>query len=102
MRSLAPPLSTRGRRTALRVTLTPAEATVLSQWVKTAETPQRQRRRALLVLLLDAGYSITATSVWCGRTRRWVYKWVARWQQAGIAGLIEAQRGPRPKGDRAC
>jgi len=55
--------------------------------------PVGRVRRGLIVLMLDAGASVSATARTVGISRRFVYKWVRRFLAQGVAGLIDQ---PRP------
>jgi CRP-like cAMP-binding protein len=81
-----------GRRTRLRVALTPEDRATLEAWQRATTLPAALARRGRLLLLLAAGLSITAVALRVGLSRGHVYKWVRRFQAQGIAGLTEPPR----------
>ena len=81
-----------GRRTRLRIVLTPAERATLEAWQRSTTLPAALARRGRILLLLAAGLSITTVAARVGFTRPHVYKWVRRFQAQGLAGLIEQPR----------
>jgi len=89
----------RGRPTRLTVRLTPAERLTLEAWQRTTSLPAGLGRRGRLLLLLDAGMRITWVAEAVGISRRFVYKWVARFEAHGLEGLYDLPRraeGGRP------
>jgi DNA-directed RNA polymerase specialized sigma24 family protein len=69
----------RGRRTSFTIRLTPAE------------------RRTPLLLLLADGMTITEAAATVGLSRRHSYKWIQRFVQEGLEGLVDKPgRGQRP------
>lgn len=48
--------------------------------------------RARIILLLAQGETIATICRRVGLGRRHVYKWIARWEQDGLAGLYEQPR----------
>jgi hypothetical protein len=82
----------RGRPTRLAVSLTPEERLTLEAWQRTTSLPAGQVRRGRTLLLLDAGMPITRVADAVGISRRCVYKWVARFEAQGVAGLYALPR----------
>jgi CRP-like cAMP-binding protein len=79
----------RGRRTSLTIRLTPAERLTLLAWQRATTTPAGLARRARLLVLLADGMTITEAAATVGLSRRHAYKWIQRFVQEGLAGLIE-------------
>jgi transposase InsO family protein len=51
-------------------------------------------RRLLVDRVLDQGWSVTAAAEAAGVTERTVYRWLARWREQGVRGLLD--RSCRP------
>jgi DNA invertase Pin-like site-specific DNA recombinase len=83
----------RGHTTRLQVCLTPEERRTLEAWQRTTTLPAGQVRRGRIILLLEDGRTITQIAHAVGISRRFVYKWVRRFQAQGLAGLEDL---PRP------
>ena len=92
-------MSTRGRRTARTLRLTREDWLALQATqqldLTTPETPLG--RHARIVLLRAKGLPITAIARQVGLSRTHTYKWLRRWEAAGLAGL-QARKGGRPRG----
>jgi transposase len=87
----------RGRRTSLTIGLTAKERQTLLAWQRSITMPAKQARRGRVILLVARGVPITQLAATVGVSRRFVYKWVQRFLQAGLAGLADQPgRGPRP------
>lgn len=89
----------RRRPTRLSVRLTPEERLTLEAWQRTYTLPAGQVRRGRMLLLLDGGMRITWVAEAVGISRRFVYKWVARFEAHGLEGLYDLPRraeGGRP------
>ena len=87
---------TRGRTTALTVRLTPADRQTLQAWQRATTIAAGQARRGRIILLLAEGRSISAIAATVGISRRFVYKWVGRFLETGLAGLADQPgRGAR-------
>jgi hypothetical protein len=92
----------RGRKTSLTIRLTPAERQTLLAWQRATTTPAGLARRGRILLLLADRVPISDIALTVGISRRFVYKWVQRFLQEGLEGLIDRprrhhQRGlPRP------
>ena len=83
----------RGHTTRLTVSLTSQERRTLEVWQRTLTLPAGQVRRGRIILLLAEGRTITQIAHAIGISRRFVYKWVRRFQAQGLAGLADL---PRP------
>jgi hypothetical protein len=92
----------RGRKTALTLHLTPAERQTLRAWQRATTIPAGLARRGRIILLLADGMTITAIMKTVGISRRFVYKWVQRFLEQGVEGLVDKpgrggrRRGPGP------
>lgn len=88
----------RGRPTRLHVTLTPAERATLHAWQRSTTIPIGRARRGRIILLVEEGRSVSEIAQMVGIGRRFVYKWVARFQAQGVEGLADRPRpGPPPR-----
>jgi biotin operon repressor len=86
----------RGRQTALRIRLTPADRQTLQSWQRSTTIPAGRARRGRIILQLADGVPISHIAATVGISRRFVYKWVQRFMQDGIEGLADkAGRGYR-------
>ena len=79
----------RGRKTSLTIRLTPAERQTLLAWQRATAIPAGLARRGRIILLLADGVPITAIAATVGISRRFVYKWVQRFLEQGLAGLAD-------------
>jgi Winged helix-turn helix len=79
----------RGRKTSLTIHLTPAERLTLLSWQRTTTISAGLARRARLLLLLADGVTITEAAATVGLSRRHSYKWIQRFLQEGVAGLVD-------------
>ena len=87
----------RGRRTSFTIRLTPAERLTLLTWQRVTTVPAGLARRARLLLLLANGVTITEAAATVGLSRRHTYKWIQRFMQEGVEGLVDRPgRGHRP------
>jgi hypothetical protein len=96
-----------GRRSALRVTLTPRERSVLRAWQRQQTIPAGVARRGRLILLVAEGLPLAHVARRVGISRRFVYKWIGRFQAQGVDGLLDLPRGEPwrtrwPKEERPC
>lgn len=82
----------RGRPPRLTVRLTPAQRLMLEAWQRTTTRPAGLIRRGRVLLLLEAGMPITEVAQVVGISRRFVYKWVRRFQMHGVEGLYDLPR----------
>jgi transposase len=79
------------------INLTDAERRTLRTWQRSPSVPAGLARRGRILLLLADGMPISRIAATVGISRRFVYKWVRRFQQAGLAGLTDKPgRGHRP------
>ena len=81
-----------GRHTALQIALTPEERWTLEAWQRSTTIAVGPARRARIILLLADGVSLTQIAASVGISRRFVYKWVARFQAQGVDGLVDLPR----------
>src|ERR1043166_5819482 len=87
----------RGRRTSFTIRLTPAERRTLLTWQRAMTVPAGLARRARLLLLLADGMTITEAAATVGLSRRHSYKWIQRFMQERLEGLVDKPgRGQRP------
>jgi Helix-turn-helix domain len=87
----------RGRRTSFTIRLTPAERRTLLTWQRATTVPAGLARRARLLVLLADGMTITEAAATVGLSRRHSYKWIQRFRQEGVEGLVDRPgRGHRP------
>src|SRR5262245_34651669 len=86
----------RGRKTAITITLTPEERATLMAWQRSTTIPAGRARRGRIILLLADRVPIAHIATTVGLSRRFVYKWVQRFQEHGIEGLTDKPgRGKR-------
>src|SRR5215468_2140480 len=79
----------RGRKTSLRIRLTPAQRQTFLAWQRATTIPAGQARRARILLLVADGLPITDIAVMVGISRRFVYKWAQRFLEQGLEGLAD-------------
>jgi len=89
-----------GRTTSFTIRLTPAPRQTLLAWPRATTISAGLARRGRMILLLADGVTITDTAATVGISRRFVSKWVQRFVEAGLAGLVDkpgrrSRRGPR-------
>jgi biotin operon repressor len=86
----------RGRRTSLTIRLTAQERRTLLAWQRSTTIPAGRARRGRVILLMADRVPISHIADRVGISRRFVYKWVQRFQQEGLAGLADKPgRGQR-------
>jgi transposase-like protein len=86
----------RGRTTSVTIRLTPTERRTLLAWQRSTTMAAGRARRGRIILLVAAGLPITHIANTVGISRRFVYKWVQRFVQAGLEGLADKPgRGSR-------
>jgi len=78
-----------GRHTSLTITLTAEQRQTLRAWQRSTTIPAGRARRGRLILLLADGLPVVQVATRVGITRRFVYKWVQRFLQHGIEGLVD-------------
>ncbi len=79
----------RGRKTNLVVYLTPEERDILEAWHRSTTIRAGLARRGRIILLMAEGASISQVSRTVGIRRRFIYKWVNRFQDQGVTGLTD-------------
>ena len=79
----------RGRKTNLVIYLTPEERKALESWQFSKDIRAGLTRRGQIILMLADGASITDISRIVGIRRRFIYKWVQRFRDEGVPGLID-------------
>ena len=79
----------RGRTTALTVSLTPTQRRTLLTWQRATTIRAGLARRSRIILLVADRMAISEVAATVGISRRFVYKWVQRFQQKGLAGLTD-------------
>jgi transposase len=62
-----------------------------------ADRKPEVRRRATAIHMLHLGYTPTQVAETMNIERKTLYRWLERWQQAGIAGLENKARCGRPR-----
>ena len=86
----------RGRRTSLTICLTAKERRTLLAWQRSTTIPAGRARRGRVILLMADGVPISHIAATVGISRRFIYKWVQRFLQEGLAGLADKPgRGQR-------
>jgi hypothetical protein len=86
----------RGRKTSLAIRLTPAQRRTLLRWQRSPAIAAGYVRRGRIILLVADGMPITDIAATVGISRRFVYKWVQRFLEKGVAGLAtKSARGHR-------
>lgn len=83
----------RGRKTAIKILLTPEERQTLDGFRRGRACPADLARHARLILLLADGTTFAETARLVGISRNNAYKWVQRWEEAGLEGLKNRHRG---------
>jgi hypothetical protein len=87
----------RGRKSALRVVLTPEEHDQLLKSLRCPSTPLGLARRCRPILEVAAGTPLVEVARSVGWTEKHVRKWVLRFLQGRIAGLHDRPgRGRKP------
>jgi hypothetical protein len=86
----------RGRKTSLTIRLTPAQRRTLLAWQRATNLRAGLARRGRMILLMADGVPISTIAATVGISRRFVYKWVQRFLEQGVAGLATTSaRGHR-------
>ena len=87
-----------GRKTSFTIRLTPVQRQTLMTWQRSTAIPAGLARRGRIILLLADGVTITDIAATVGMSRPHVYKWIRRFRQDGVEGLIDRpQRRGRNK-----
>ena len=79
----------RGRKTNLVVYLTTEERAILESWQRSTAIRAGLARRGRIILLMADEASISHVSRTVGIRRRFIYKWVGRFQDQGVTGLTD-------------
>jgi biotin operon repressor len=79
----------RGRKTSLMIRLTPVERQTLLAWQRATTIAAGRARRGRIIVLVADGMPISDVAATVGISRRFVYKWVQRFQQQGVDGLTD-------------
>ena len=79
----------RGRKTSLTIRLTPAQRRTLLAWQRATTISAGRARRGRIILLVAHGVPITDIAAMVGISRRFVYKWVQRFEEKGVEGLAD-------------
>ena len=69
-------------------------------WQRATTISAGRARRGRIILLVAEGMTITAIAKAVGMSRRFIYKWVQRFQHAGVAGLADHPGRGRPRASR--
>ena len=86
-----------GRKTALTITLTADERQTLRAWQRSTTIPAGRARWGRILLLLADRVPISHIADTVGISRRFVYKWVKRFLQDGLADKPGRGKGRRPR-----
>jgi transposase len=92
----------RGRKTSLRIRLTPHDRQTLLAWQRSTTITAGRARRGRIILLVAEGVPLSDVAAAVGISRRFVYKWVQRFLAQGPDGLVDKRgrghrrRAPRP------
>ena len=86
----------RGSRTSLTIRLTAQERRTLQAWQWSTTVPAGQARRGRIILLMADQVPISHIADMVGINRRFVYKWVQRFLQEGLAGLADKTEAAAP------
>ncbi len=92
----------RGRHTALTIDLTPDQRQALMAWQRSTTISAGRARRSRIILQLADGVPVSHIADYVGISRRYVYKWVKRFLEHGVAGLADKPsrgRGWRPRSE---
>ena len=86
-----------GRKTKIHIELSPDERNILESWQRSTLIAAGLARRALAILMLADGCSISDIKRRTGLTRAHVYQWVDRFQRDRVQGLHDKPgRGRKP------
>src|SRR4029450_7940011 len=83
----------RGRKTSFTIHLTPAQRQTLFASQRSTALPAGLARRSRMILLLANGLTITDIAATVGMSRPHAYKWIQRFMQDGVEGLIDKPSG---------
>lgn len=94
----------RGRKSSLRIALSPEEHQTLERWQRSTTIAAGLARRGKIILLLVAGYSQSDVAQAVGVQRAVVRKWAKRFLAERLDGLADAPgrgaKGGFPPGGR--
>jgi Winged helix-turn helix len=80
----------RGRKSSLRIVLSPAEQETLERWQRSTTVAAGLARRGKLILLLAAGCAQSDVAQMVGVQRGIVRKWAKRFLAQRLDGLADA------------
>ena len=80
----------RGRKSSLRIVLSPEERQILDRWQRSATIAAGLARRGKMLRLLAAGHSPSHVAQAVGVQRSVVRKWARRFLAQRLAGLADA------------
>ncbi|MGA2704764.1 MAG: helix-turn-helix domain-containing protein [Isosphaeraceae bacterium] len=87
----------RGRRTSLRVVLTPEERNELERRLRCTTTPSGLARRSRVILGVADGLPLVEVARLVGMTEKHVRKWTTRFLKSRLEGLHDRPgRGRKP------
>jgi helix-turn-helix protein len=87
----------RGRKSALRIALTPEEHEQLQKYLRSPSTSLGLARRCRAILEVAEGTSLVVVARLVGLTEKHVRKWVQRFLHSRLAGLHDRPgRGRKP------
>ena len=87
----------RGRRTSLRVVLTPEERNELERRLRCTTTLSGLARRSRVILGVADGLALVEVARWVGMTEKHVRKWSTRFLNSRLEGLHDRPgRGRKP------
>src|SRR5215475_1814165 len=94
----------RGRKSSIRIVLSPEEHQTLERWQRSTTLPAVLVRRGKIILLLAAGHSHSHVAEAVGVQRTVVRKWARRFLAQRLDGLTDAPgrgaKGGFPPGGR--
>ena len=82
-----------GRHTAVEITLTQDDQRTLQHWLRQSTLLADLMQHARMVLLRHSGVSIAEIARRLGQQRRFVYKWLYRFQGDGLEGVQDRRKG---------
>jgi len=81
-------------RTGISIAVTPEDRRRLEALVRDRNTPQKHVWRACIVLLTDDGAGTNAIMRETGKSKTCVWRWQARFAEAGVDGLLRDKTRP--------
>ena len=79
----------RGRKTSLRIDLSPEDRQLLQSWQRSTTMPVGPAKRGRIILQVADGVPISHIATAVGISRRFVYKWAERFIDFGLEGLLD-------------